>query len=60
MPFHFNISARVYDFKPVKMAREIFPSLTVEIPTISEAETRLKQRLVEMNHIGVEYLNLHQ
>ena len=56
----FNLSAREYDTAPVLTAREHIPTVTVEIPAIPEHFERLKDLLVEMQSIGVDYLNLHE
>lgn len=56
----FNISVRRYDLKRVALARKYTVTVTVEIPAIPEDFERVKKCLVEMQKIGVDYLNLHQ
>ena len=56
----FNISARKYDLKAVKMAAGIIDTVTVEIPAIPEDYEILKKCLPRMKAIGVAHLNLHQ
>lgn len=56
----FNLSARGYDLSPVIVARDHLPTVTVEIPAIPEDFYRLQHLLVELQSIGVDYLNLHQ
>jgi pyruvate formate-lyase activating enzyme-like uncharacterized protein len=56
----FNISAREYDLKPVELATNIFETVAVEIPAIPEDLRVVKRRIIEMQKIGVRYLNLHQ
>ena len=56
----FDISARNYDLKAVKMAVGIIDTVTVEIPAIPEDYEILKKCLPRMKAIGVAHLNLHQ
>ena len=56
----FNIAATNYQLDKVKMATRIMDKVTVEIPMIPEDRNLVKQRLVEMSRIGVDYLHLHQ
>ncbi len=57
----FNIAAgRNYKLDKVKIAKEIMKKVTVEIPACSEDIERLKMAILEMEKIGVDYLNLHQ
>lgn len=55
-----NIAARGYDLSPVVLAREFLNKVTVEIPVIPEDYCILRERLVDMDRLGVDYLNLHQ
>ena len=56
----FNIAARNYDLKPVKIAVKYIKNVTVEIPTIPEDLNILKILLPKLESVGVKYLNLHQ
>lgn len=56
----FNIAARHYDLKAVKMAADIIDTVTVEIPAVPEDYEILKRCLPKMKAIGVVHLNLHQ
>lgn len=56
----FNIAARKYDLKAVKLAAGIIDKVTVEIPAIPEDYKILKRCLPRMKAIGVSHLNLHQ
>lgn len=56
----FNISARGYDLRPVELAINIIPTVTIEIPVIPEDYETVKQCLPKMQKMGVKYLNLHQ
>jgi pyruvate formate-lyase activating enzyme-like uncharacterized protein len=56
----FNICARNYNLKPVKLATKYIKTVTVEIPAIPEDYEKLKKSILRMQDIGVKYLNLHQ
>lgn len=56
----FNISTRGYNLQPVELARNIFNTVTVEIPCIPEDYEIVKKTLIIMQKIGVKYLNIHQ
>jgi uncharacterized protein len=56
----FDLSARKYDLQPVVLAKEFFPTVTVEIPAIPEDCNLLKSLLGEMERVSVDFLNLHQ
>jgi uncharacterized protein len=56
----FDLTARHYDLSPIKLAKNIIPAITVEIPVIPEDYEILKRILVELEHIGVDFLNIHQ
>jgi uncharacterized protein len=56
----FDIGATNYSLKNVKKAIGIIPTVTVEIPAVPEKFERLKEKIREMQEIGVNYLNLHQ
>ena len=56
----FNIGARDYDLAPVRRVRDTIPVVTVEIPAIPEDLEKVKSAMLEMEAIGVDYLNLIQ
>jgi pyruvate formate-lyase activating enzyme-like uncharacterized protein len=56
----FDIAARNYDLKAVKMSVGIIDTVTVEIPAVPEDYEILKKCLPRMKAIGVAHLNLHQ
>ena len=55
-----NIRARDYRLAPVEVARAFIGTVTVEIPTIPGEYEILKDRLLDLQRLGVDYLNLHQ
>jgi pyruvate formate-lyase activating enzyme-like uncharacterized protein len=56
----FNLSAREYDLTPIITAKKYIPTVTVEIPAIPEDIELVKSLLIEMQLVGVDFLNLHQ
>jgi len=56
----FDISAVAYDLAKVRMAADIIPCVTVEIPAIPEDLDRLLELLPGLHEAGVKHLNLHQ
>lgn len=56
----FNLSARDYDWGPVRLARRFFDTVTVEIPAIPEDFERVIQILPPLGDIGVKHFNVHQ
>ena len=56
----FNISARDYELTPVRLAKGIIPVVSVEIPAIPEHIKQVKKAMLEMEAIGVDFLNLIQ
>jgi pyruvate formate-lyase activating enzyme-like uncharacterized protein len=56
----FDISAANYDLTGVRMAADVFPWVTVEIPAIPEDLDRLLKLLPQLHEAGVKHLNLHQ
>lgn len=56
----FDISARDYRLRPVDLARDYIPTVTVEVPAIPEDRARLERCLGELAGIGVDHVNLHQ
>ena len=56
----FDLSACRYQLDKVKIAVDIIPVVTVEIPAIPEDEVLLKTVIEKIQHLGVSHLNLHQ
>jgi pyruvate formate-lyase activating enzyme-like uncharacterized protein len=56
----FDLSACRYQLDKVKIAVDIIPMVTVEIPAIPEDEVLLKTVIERIQHLGVAHLNLHQ
>lgn len=59
----FNIAATGYVsakiWKQIKIAKKLFPYVSVEIPSIKHDYNLLEVALENLNDIGVDYLNLH-
>jgi len=59
----FNIAATGYlsdeIFERIKIARELFPFVSIEIPSIKQDYGMLVKALPKLDRIGVDYLNLH-
>lgn len=56
----FDLTATEYNTKNLKRALGKIPNVTVEIPAIPEDIAQLKKMVVELDGLGVNYLNLHQ
>ena len=56
----FNISVCKYRLEKVKLAVDLIPVVTVEIPAIPEDEELLRKIIVELQAMGVAHINLHQ
>lgn len=56
----FDIGATGFSLDKVKLAKDIIPNVTVEIPAIPEEKDRLITLLPELVKAGVTNLNLHQ
>jgi uncharacterized protein len=56
----FDLTATRYKTKRLKLALGNIPTVTVEIPAIPEDIAVLKNMVVELESLGVDYLNLHQ
>ncbi|KKS74251.1 MAG: Radical SAM domain protein, partial [Candidatus Gottesmanbacteria bacterium GW2011_GWC2_42_8] len=56
----FDLSARKYDFRPVKLAKTIVKKVTIETPVVPEEAGKLKASIKIMSKIGINYLNLHE
>lgn len=56
----FDLTATEYNTKKLKLALGKIPNVTVEIPAIPEDIAQLKNMVIELDSLGVNYLNLHQ
>ena len=56
----FDLTATEYNTKKLKLALGKIPNITVEIPAIPEDIEQLTNMVVELDSLGVNYLNLHQ
>jgi pyruvate formate-lyase activating enzyme-like uncharacterized protein len=56
----FNIGATGYSLEKLRLAKDLFPSLTVEIPSIPYNTKKLIKEIPEMIDAGVTHINLHQ
>ncbi|MFC1658034.1 radical SAM protein [Candidatus Omnitrophota bacterium] len=56
----FNISARDYDLRCLKLATGFIDRVTVEIPAIPEDYEKVRGCLKKMQELGVVHLNIHQ
>ncbi len=56
----FDLTATDYNTKKLKLALGKIPNVTVEIPAIPDEMEQLKNMVVELDSLGVNYLNLHQ
>lgn len=56
----FDIAAWQYNLKMIQRAVGVIPNVTVETPAIPEDLPLMKQALVDLSEMGVQYVNLHQ
>ncbi|MDO8757084.1 MAG: radical SAM protein, partial [Elusimicrobiota bacterium] len=56
----FDLAARDYDLAPVRRAMRIFEEVAVEIPVIPEHKAKLEGMILELDALGVPYLNIHE
>jgi pyruvate formate-lyase activating enzyme-like uncharacterized protein len=56
----FDLAARDYDLEPVRRARRIFDEVAVEIPVVPEHKDRLERMVLELDALGVPFLNIHE
>ncbi len=56
----FDIGAINYSTAKAALAVGIIPNVTVEIPAVPEKLELMQERLIEMNDLGINFLNLHQ
>lgn len=56
----FDLAARDYDAAPVRRARAIFEEVAVEIPVVPEDKEKLERMVLELDALGVPFLNIHE
>jgi len=56
----FDLTATAYNTSKLKLALGKIPNVTVEIPAIPDEIEALKKMVIELDSLGVNYLNLHQ
>ncbi len=56
----FDLTARGYDLEPVRRARRIFKEVAVEIPIVPEHQERLEKMVLDLDALGVPFLNIHE
>jgi pyruvate formate-lyase activating enzyme-like uncharacterized protein len=56
----FDLAARDYDLAPVRRAMRIFEEVAVEIPVIPADKARLEAMVLELDALGVPFLNIHE
>jgi pyruvate formate-lyase activating enzyme-like uncharacterized protein len=56
----FDLAARDYDTTPVRRALCILKEVVVEIPIVPEHLDRLKRMVLELDAMGVPFLNIHE
>jgi len=56
----FNLAANGYDTTPVRRCLRFFTETTVEIPVIPADMPRLKEMVLELDALGVPFLNIHE
>jgi pyruvate formate-lyase activating enzyme-like uncharacterized protein len=56
----FDLSANGYRLEALEQALNMIPRVTVEIPAIPEDISKVKQLMIDLERLGVDYLNLHQ
>lgn len=56
----FDLAARDYDLEPVRRAMPILKEVAVEIPVVPEDIERLKMMVLDLDALGVPFLNIHE
>ena len=56
----FDLAARDYDLAPVRRALPILKEVAVEIPVVPEHKERLERMVLELDALGVPFLNIHE
>lgn len=55
-----DAAARGYDLTPVRLAREFFDEVAVEIPVVPEDMPKLRPMVLALDALGVAHLNIHE
>ncbi|MFA6031074.1 MAG: radical SAM protein [Elusimicrobiota bacterium] len=56
----FNLVANGFDLRPVRVALARFPETTVEVPVVPGKMADLRRMVLELDALGVPYLNIHE
>lgn len=56
----FNLSARQYDFSPIKIAQKIIEKVAIETPVIPEEINYLEDSIKKIKQLNIDYLNIHE
>ena len=56
----FDLAARDYDLVPVRRALRILKEVVVEIPVVPEHKEKLERMVLEIDALGVPFLNIHE
>ncbi|OGR90692.1 MAG: hypothetical protein A2V88_10605 [Elusimicrobia bacterium RBG_16_66_12] len=56
----FDVAARDFDLTPVALALTIFDEVAVEVPVVPEQLPQLKTMCLELDLLGVPFLNIHE
>jgi pyruvate formate-lyase activating enzyme-like uncharacterized protein len=56
----FDLTATNYNTRMLRLALGKIPCVTVEIPAIPEEIEQLKAAVIELDSLGIDFLNLHQ
>lgn len=56
----FDLAARDYETGPVRLARTLIKEVAVEIPVVPEHKERLERMILELDALGVPFLNIHE
>ncbi len=56
----FNLVANNFDLDPVRRSLRYFRDTTVEIPVVPERMEELKKMVLDLDSLGVRYLNIHE
>lgn len=56
----FDLAARDYDAEPVRRALPLIKEVAVEIPVVPEHKARLERMVLELDALGVPFLNIHE
>ena len=56
----FDVVARDFDLTPVALAKKFFDEVAVEVPVVPEQLPELKKMCLELDRLGVPFLNIHE